>query len=198
VDDLTMLAEARRRLPAARTALAAAIGDMPCSGTSQGGSGTSDRTGRIALGIIDGVDQAWTDSRELDRLERIIISKCNAGTSWTYLLPRVLDIIDRWAPTPSRKRKLDDNLRAAASDLLNKSEDHGNCRSCARDPKSYTDPFRRGLCVNCYRRVERINELYVEPVELPPVNLVILFRERGKVTDRDIHNAMTGQPRRDS
>jgi hypothetical protein len=193
-----MLDEARRRLPAARTALAIAIGDMPCSGTSQGGSGTSDRTGRIALGVIEGVDTAWTDSRELDRLERIIIAKCNDGLSWTYLLPRVLDIVDRWAPAPSRKRKLDDNLRAAAADLLNKTDDHGNCTSCKRDPLSHSDPFRRGLCVNCYRRVERINELYVEPVELPPVALVVLLRERGKVTERDIHNAMSGHTRRDA
>jgi hypothetical protein len=191
-----MLSEARRRLPAARTALAAAIGDMPCSGTSQGGSGTSDRTGRIALGIIDGVDQAWTDTRELDRLERIIIAKCNAGTSWTYLLPRVLDIVDRWAPSDSRRRKLDEGLRAAADDLLNKTEDHGNCTSCKRVPGVFNDPHKRGLCWGCNHLLERILANFDADMDMPPKRLIEIRKDRGRVVGADINAVMHGTARR--
>ena len=126
-----MLSEAHRRLPAALKAIEDAIGDLPCSGSAQGGSGTSDRTGRIAIGIIDGVDQAWTDSVELDRLERIIINKCRNQQSWTYLLPRILDIIDRWAPTDTRRRAIEANLRDAAD---GKGDD--GCHSCAMKSQS--------------------------------------------------------------
>jgi hypothetical protein len=198
VDDVEMLSEARRRLPAARTALAVAIGDMPCSGTSQGGSGTSDRTGRIALGVIEGVDTAWTDTRELDRLERIIIAKCNAGQSWTYLLPRVLDIVDRWAPTPRRRTALHNNLRSASDDLLNKSDDHGNCTSCKRVPGAWGEPHRQGMCKTCARYIDRITALYVVAIDMPPRALIEISEARGKVTDHDIHTTMHGHTRRDA
>jgi hypothetical protein len=170
---------------------------MPCSGTSQGGSGTSDRTGRIALGIIDGVDQAWTDSRELDRLERIIIAKCNNGQSWTYLLPRVLDIVDRWAPTDTRRRKLHANLRSASDDLLNKSDDHGNCVSCKRVPGAWGEPHRQGMCKTCGRYLDRIHAHYDITIDMPPRALIEISEARGKVTDHDIHTVMHGTPRRD-
>jgi hypothetical protein len=179
VDEVTMLSEARRRLPAARTALAVAIGDMPCSGASQGGSGTSDRTGRIALGVIDGVDQAWTDSRELDRLERIIIAKCNDGLSWTYLLPRVLDIVDRWAPTGTRRRAIESNLRDAAD---GKGDD--GCHSCARVKDSKGHPLyseqHPGLtiCKSCYDMLKRVrvHDKY-QDAELVPI-VVLEWRQR--------------------
>lgn len=195
-----MLSEARRRLPAARTALQAATGDMPASGAqggTQGGSGTSDRTGRLAIGIIDGIDLAINDTRRLDHLERTIIARCKTGQPWAQELAQVMDIVDRWAPAPGRKRKLDDNLRAAADDLLNKTEDTNNCRSCKRDPGSWGEPERRGLCKSCIRYLDRCTTLYDVTLELPPVALVVVLRERGKVTDADIHNAMVGQKRRD-
>lgn len=193
-----MLSEARRRLPAARQALHAATGDMPCSGTAQGGSGTSDRTGRLAIGIIDGIDTAINDTRRLDHLERIIIARCKTGQSWTRELAQVMDIVDRWAPAPSRKRKLDDNLRAAADDLLNKSEDINNCRSCKRVPGVWGEPHTRGLCKNCDRWLQRTLMHYNVTLDMPPVALVVIGAERFKVTDHDIHNAMTGSPRRDA
>jgi hypothetical protein len=196
MDEITMLSEARRRLPAARTALQAATGDMPCSGTSQGGSGTSDRTGRLAIGIIDGIDIAINDTRRLDHLERIIIARCKTGQPWAQELAQVMDIVDRWAPTPHRRRKLDDNLRAAADDLLNKTEDHHNCRSCKRDPGSYGEPHARGMCKSCDRWLQRVLALYDVTIDMPPVALLVIARERGKVTDHDIHNTMTGQKRR--
>ena len=192
-----MLDETKRRLPLARSALAVAIGDMPCSGTSQGGSGTSDRTGRIALGVIDGVDTAWTDSRELDRLERIIIAKCNAEQSWTYLLPRVLDIVDRWAPTPRRRTALHNNLRSASDDLLNKTDDHGNCTSCKRVPGAWGEPHRKGMCKTCARYMDRVMALYVVTIDMPPRALIEIGEQRGKVTDHDIHATMHGHTRRD-
>jgi hypothetical protein len=191
-----MLSEARRRLPAARTALQAATGDMPCSGTSQGGSGTSDRTGRLAIGIIDGIDLAINDTRRLDHLERIIIARCKTGQPWTQELAQVMDIVDRWAPTPARRRKLDDNLRAAADDLLNKTEDTNNCRSCKRDPGSYGEPHARGMCKSCDRWLQRVLALYDVTIDMPPVALLVIARERGKVTDHDIHASMSGQKRR--
>jgi hypothetical protein len=172
-----MLSEARRRLPAARTALAIAIGDMPCSGTSQGGSGTSDRTGRIALGVIDGVDTAWTDSRELDRLERIIIAKCNNGLSWTYLLPRVLDIVDRWAPSDSRRRKLHANLRSASDDLLGQA-DWNKCQSHRRvDGVAPPDTRRQGgkLCRWCEDWVRALTDPdgdWALDIDMPPLEMV--------------------------
>ena len=196
MDEVTMLDEARRRLPAARSALQAATGDMPCSGTSQGGSGTSDRTGRLAIGIIDGIDLAVNDTRRLDHLERIIIARCKTGQPWAQELAQVMDIVDRWAPAPSRKRKLDDNLRAAADDLLNKTEDAHNCRSCKRDPGSYGEPHARGMCKSCDRWLQRVLALYDVTIDMPPVALLVIARERGKVTDHDIHNTMTGQKRR--
>lgn len=193
-----MLAEVRRRLPAARTALARATGDMPASGGTGGASGPSDRTGRIAIAIIEGIDQAWNDSTELDRLERIIIARCKTGAPWKRELAHILDIIDRWAPTPTRRQKLNDNLRAAAGDMLNKTDDHGNCNSCKRVPGAYGTPHARGLCKTCDRWLQRTLVYYDVQLELPPRALVEIGVERGKVTDHDIHNAMTGQKRRES
>jgi hypothetical protein len=198
VDDAELLSEARRRLPAARKALAECIGDIPAATGGTGASGVSDRTGRLALTLIEGRDAAVADSDQLNMLMADMMRRCQQSKPIGRQLAQALDIIDRWAPTPKRRAALEANQRAAANDLLNRHDDHGNCTSCARDPKSFKEQFRRGLCVNCYRRVERINELYVEPVDMPPLNLVILFRERGKVTDRDIHNAMTGHARRDA
>jgi hypothetical protein len=193
-----MLSEARRRLPAARTALAAAIGDMPCTGSAQGGSGTSDRTGRIALGIIDGTDTAWTDTQELDRLEHIIITKIRNNQPWTYLLPRILDIIDRWAPTDTHRRKLHANLRSASDDLLNKTDDHNNCISCKRVPGAWGEPHRQGMCKTCARYLDRIHAHYNITIDMPPRALIEISETRGKVTDHDIHTTMQGTPRRNT
>lgn len=195
--DADRLADVRRRRPGARKAIVDALGTIPAAGGAQGATGPSDRTGRLACAYLTNpdIDPARRDLDQLITIEWA--NRCNGGVTAHQF--RILeDIVDRWNPNPKRRTAIDANLRAAADDLLNKHDDHGNCRSCARDPKSFKEPFRRGLCVNCYRRVERINELYVEPVEMPPLNLVILFRERGKVTDRDIHNAMSGHQRKDA
>lgn len=198
MDDADLLSEARRRLPAARTAIHRHIGNIPAAGGGTRASGTSDRTGSIACKLATAIDadQAWRDDAELDRLELQAIARLQAGTSITRTLQDILRIVDRWAPDPKRKQVLEDGLRAAANDDLNYRGDINNCDSCRRDPGSYGEPFRRGLCVNCYRRVARIVELYDVDITMPPVDLVRLFRERGKVTDHDIHRVMAGQPRR--
>ena len=195
--DVEMLGELNRRLPTARRKLQECLPDMPASGGG-GGSGTSDRTGRIAVAILDaGSDQAWADWHTIDRIERTIIDRCRNDQPIGRQLAQLLDIVDRWAPTPRRRQALERNQRDAANDLLNRHDDHGNCVSCARDPKSFGEPFRRGLCVNCYRRIEHINAIYDCELDMPPVALVVLFRERGRVTGRDIQMAMAGIPRRD-
>jgi len=187
----------RDRLALALKALSDATGDMPCTGTTGGGSGTSDRTGSIALRVIEGVDTAWADTHRLNILLESMIRKMRTGQSVRRQIDELNDIINRWAPTDNQRRAITANLQAAANDLLNRHDDHGNCVSCARDPKSFGEPFRRGLCVNCYRRIEHINAIYDCELDMPPVALVVLFRERGRVTGRDIQMAMAGIPRRD-
>lgn len=173
------------------------MGDMPASGAQNGTSGVSDRTGRLALAVIEGCDQAWTDSNELDRLERIIINRCKTGQPWMQELARVMDIVDRWAPTPRRKAKLDDNLRAAAGDLLNATDDHHNCRSCKRVPGAWGEPHKNGLCKNCDRWLQRTLLHYDVTIDMPPLALVAIGLERYKITDADIHTVMHGKKRRD-
>jgi len=195
-DTADLLTEAARRLPAARKALDAATGDIPPAGGSGGGSGTSDRTGRLALAVIDGTDTAVLDSRRLDALERVCIARCKAGQDIAAQLRQVLDICDRWAPDPRRKAALDANLRAAADDMLNRHDDQGNCTSCKRVPGAWGEPHRRGLCKTCSRHLDRVHALYDVVLELPPKRLVEVLQSKGKVTDQDIHVVMHGSVRR--
>jgi len=197
VDDAARLADINHRRPLARQRIIEALGTIPAAGGGTGAaSGVSDRTGRLACAYLTNTS---TDiaRQDLDRLIDIEWANKTNGGITRRQLDTLEDIVDRWAPDPRRRQALEANLRAASDDLLNRHDDHGNCRSCRRDPKSYKEPFRRGLCVNCYRRVQRINELYVDPVDMPPLKLVVLFRERGKVSDHDIHNAMHGCVRRE-
>jgi hypothetical protein len=169
---------------------------MPASGGSGGTSGVSDRTGRLALAVIAGQDQALTDSRRLDHLMLLMAARCRRGQPLTRQLSEVIDICDRWAPTERRRRALDANLRAAADDLLNKHDDHGNCESCKRVPGEYGEPHRRGLCKTCARHLDRVMALYDVVLELPPKRLLEIGKQRGKVTDQDIHVVMHGSTRR--
>lgn len=200
MDDATLLADARRRLPAAREALRRAVGDMPASGGSGGTSGpciNGGPTARLALALIDGQDQAITDSRRLDHLVMLMAARCRRGQPLTRQLSEVIDICDRWAPSERRRRALDANLRAAADDLLNKHDDHGNCDSCKRVPGAWGEPHRQGLCKTCARHLDRVHALYDVTLELPPRALVEVCKGKGKVTDHDIHAAMHGNKRRD-
>lgn len=190
------LGEVRRRLPDARQAMLDALGTMPSTAGGSGGtSGPSDRTGRLACAYLtnEAIDPA---RRDLDALTLILWRARNRGYFTGGEIAAMLDLCDRWAPTPSRRRKIDDNLRAAADDLLNKTEDAHNCRSCKRDPGSYGEPHARGMCKSCDRWLQRVLSLYDVTIDMPPVALLVIARERGKVTDHDIHNSMTGQKRR--
>lgn len=190
------MCEVRRRLPDAREAMIAALGTMPSTAGGSGGtSGPSDRTGRLACAYLtnEAIDPA---RRDLDALTMILWRARNRGHFTGGEIAVMLDLCDRWAPTPQRKRKLDEGLRAASDDLLNKTEDHHNCRSCKRDPGSYGEPHARGMCKSCDRWLQRVLALYDVTIDMPPVALLVIARERGKVTDHDIHNCMTGQKRR--
>lgn len=191
-----LLAELAARLPPTRRALAQAIGDIPASGGSGTSSGISDRTGRLALGLIEGIDAAILDSERLNALERQCIVRLHNDQRIEHLLAQIVDICDRWAPTQRRKSKIDENLRAAADDLLNRHDDSGNCDSCKRVPGAWGAPHRKGLCKTCARHLDRISVLYVTDLELPPRRLVEIVKTRGKVTDRDIHASMDGGTRR--
>lgn len=174
-----LLSEARRRLPAARDALAAATGDIPPAGGSGGGSGTSDRTGRLALAIIDGTDNAVTDSSYLDRLEKICIARCKAGQDIDHQLRQILDICDRWAPDPRRKAALDANLRAAAE---GKGDDGCNSHARVKDHKGVPRYEERhpglAVCQTCHRDLRRVRarDRYADAVMVPLV--VVQWRER--------------------
>jgi hypothetical protein len=196
MDDAEILRDIARRLPAARKALASAVGDIPASGAHSGTHGVSDRTGRLALAVIDGRDQALTDSRQLDRLMIVLKVRCRNGRPITRQLLDVQTIVDRWAPTPRRRQALEQNLRAAADDLLNKHDDHGNCESCKRVPGAWGEPHRRGLCKTCARHLDRVTALYCVELDVPPKRLVEVLQAKGKVTDQDIHLVMTGHERR--
>jgi hypothetical protein len=143
--------------------------------------------------VLEGVDQAY---RDLDELTTIEWFNRRHGGVTKHQLMRLQALCDRWAPDPRRKAALDANLRAAADDLLNRHDDQGNCTSCKRVPGAWGEPFRRGLCVNCYRYLERVHALYDVVLELPPKRLVEVLQARGKVTDQDIHTAMHGSVRR--
>lgn len=199
MNDVDLLSDARRRLPAARTALQAALGDMPsrggCEGVSGGGTGEWGPTVTIALALSR--DEAVRDDRRLDQLMLILAARCKRSQSITQQLAEVIDICDRWAPTPRRRQAIDTNLRAAADDLLNKHDDHGNCVSCKRVPGVWGEPHRQGLCKTCARHLDRIHALYDVTLELPPRILVEVCKGKGKVTDHDIHAAMHGNRRRD-
>ncbi len=196
--DVEMLGEARRRLPEARRKLQECLPDMPAAGGG-GGSGTSDRTGRIAVAVMEaGSDQAWTDWHTLDRIERAIIDRCRNDQPIGRQLAQLLDIVDRWAPTPRRRQALERNQRDAANDLLNRHDDHGNCTSCKQVPGAYGTPHARGLCKTCDRWLQRILASYAVDIDMPPRRLVELGHAKGKITDHDINAVMHGQPRRDT
>lgn len=196
--DVEMLGELERRLPTARAKLAECLPDMPAAGGG-GGSGTSDRTGRIAVMLLEtGSDQAWADWHTLDRIERVLIDRCQRTLSITRQLEQLLDIVDRWAPTAKRRQALEANQRDAANDLLNRHDDHGNCQSCKRVPGAWGEPHARGLCKSCDRWLQRVLVYYDVELTMPPRALVEIGQARMKVTDHDIHNAMTGHKRRDA
>lgn len=177
--DVEMLGEARRRLPEARRKLAECLPDMPAAGGG-GGSGTSDRTGRIAVAVMEaGSDQAWTDWHALDRIELVIIQRCRTDQSIGRQLAQLLDIVDRWAPTQKRRQALDTGLRAAAE---GKGDD--GCHSCARVKDSRGLPLYSDqhpglvICKSCYDMLRRVraHDRYVD-AELVPV-VVIEWQQR--------------------
>ena len=177
--DVEMLGELNRRLPTARRKLQECLPDMPASGGG-GGSGTSDRTGRIAVAVMEaGSDQAWTDWHTIDRIERTIIDRCRHDQPIGRQLAQLLDIVDRWAPTNKRRQALDTGLRAAAE---GKGDD--GCHSCARVKDSRGLPLYSDqhpglvICKSCYDMLRRVraHDRYVE-AELVPV-VVIEWQQR--------------------
>lgn len=193
-----MTTKDRDRLAQALKALSDATGDMPCTGTTGGGSGTSDRTGSIALRVIEGVDTAWADTHRLNILLESMIRKMRTGQSVRRQIDELNDIINRWAPTDNQRRAITANLQAAANDLLNRHDDHGNCTSCKQVPGAYGTPHARGLCKTCDRWLQRILASYAVDIDMPPRRLVELGHAKGKITDHDINAVMHGQPRRDT
>jgi len=181
--DVEMLGEARRRLPEARRKLAECLPDMPAAGGG-GGSGTSDRTGRIAVALLEaGNDQAWTDWHALDRIELVIIARCRNDQSIGRQLEQLLDIVDRWAPTQQRRRALEDGLRAARA---GKGDD--GCLSCARVKDSRGLPLYSDqhpgltICKSCHDMLKRVraHDRYVEAELVPIVVLEWKQRHAGK------------------
>ena len=192
-----MTTKDRDRLAQALKALSDATGDMPCTGTTGGGSGTSDRTGSIALRVIEGVDTAWADTQRLNILLESMIRKMRTGQSVRRQIDELNDIINRWAPTDNQRRAITANLQAAANDLLNRHDDHGNCTSCKQVPGAYGTPHARGLCKTCDRWLQRVLVYYDITDTLPRKRLVEIGEANGKVTDRDIHTVYHDCTRRD-
>ncbi len=192
-----MTTKDRDRLAQALKALSDATGDMPCTGTTGGGSGTSDRTGSIALRVIEGVDTAWADTHRLNILLETMIRKMRTGQSVRRQIDELNDIINRWAPTDNQRRAITVNLQAAANDLLNRHDDHGNCTSCKQVPGAYGTPHARGLCKTCDRWLQRVLVYYDITDTLPRKRLVEIGEANGKVTDRDIHTVYHDCTRRD-
>ena len=198
MDDAHLLSEARRRLPAARTALQQCIGDIPAaSGGTWASSGVSDRPGRLALTVIDGRDQAITDSRRLDHLMKLMAARCRRSESLTRQLTEVVDICDRWAPTERRKAALEANLRDAAE---GKGDD--GCISCARTRDHRGAPVyaeqHPGLkiCKSCYDTLRRVRarDRFIN-AELVPLS-VLNWRQRhpGKnLSDAVLDRLLIGQ-----
>ena len=176
------------------------MGTIPASGGGTGASGASDRTGRLALGLLEGQDPAVADSLRLDQLERAAMRRLQEGQPIDAQLAGILDICDRWAPTERRKQALDNNLRAAANDDLNRRGDTGNCLSCRRlGSARFNPPHKKGLCKSCDRWLNRTLELYDVQLDMPKRELLELAERRGansKVTDQDIHIVMHGHTRR--
>ncbi len=193
-----MTTKDRDRLAQALKALSDATGDMPCTGTTGGGSGTSDRTGSIALRVIEGVDTAWADTHRLNILLESMIRKMRTGQSVRRQIDELNDIINRWAPTDNQRRAITVNLQAAANDLLNRHDDHGNCTSCKQVPGAYGTPHARGLCKTCDRWLQRVLVYYDITDTLPRKRLVEIGEANGKVTDRDIHTVYHDCTRRDT
>lgn len=193
-----MTTKDRDRLAQALKALSDATGDMPCTGTTGGGSGTSDRTGSIALRVIEGVDTAWADTQRLNTLLETMIRKMRTGQSVRRQIDELNDIINRWAPTDNQRRAITVNLQAAANDLLNRHDDHGNCTSCKQVPGAYGTPHARGLCKTCDRWLQRVLVYYDITDTVPRKRLVEIGEANGKVTDRDIHTVYHDCTRRDT
>ena len=182
MDDAERLHDLRRRLPAARTALLSAIGDMPANGAqdgSQTAGGASDRTGRLALGIIEGADGALNEWRDLDRHELTAIHRLRNGHPITRELAWIVDIVDRWAPTPERRLKLHANLADAADGL-----GADGCTSCARLRDHQNRPVyseqHPGLkvCQSCHTDLNRarVHQRHRTAVLVPVA--VIQWRQR--------------------
>jgi len=177
VDDREMLSDAARRLPLARANLQRAIGDMPASGQQGGTQGVSDRTGRIALAVLDGTDTAWTDLQHLDALMQSMMLRCNHKKPISRQLAQLIDILDRWAPPPKRRRAIESNLRAAADDMLDRA-DWNKCVSHRRIPGVAPPETRRQggkLCRWCEDWLRALTDPDGEwalDLELPPLELV--------------------------
>jgi len=177
-DNTWMLFDIADRLPAARQALDRCTGTIPAAGGGTGASsGVSDRTGRLALCIIDGMDQAIVDSRLLDALERTTIARLNAGDPIGHQLAAILDIVDRWAPAEKRKRALEQNLRDAADDMVDRA-DWNKCHSHRRVQGVAPPETRRPggkLCRWCEDWVRALtdpNGDWQLDIDMPPLDMV--------------------------
>lgn len=188
--DADLLSDARRRLPAARKALQAALGDLPsrngAEGVSGGGTGEWGPTVTIALTLAQ--DEAVRDSRRLDKLMLLMAARCRHAQPITQQLSEVIDICDRWAPTAKRKTALEDNLRAAANDQLNTVK-HNDCQSCiragAREP-ARTEGSR--LCRWCEDWVRALNDPdgdWAMQVDMPTEQMVKARRD-GRLLSRHL------------
>ena len=173
-DDADVLSDVRRRLPAAREAILRAVGDIPASGGSGGTGGVSDRTGRLACAVIEGVDAAY---RDLGRLTSIEWANRTHGGVTRHQLDVLLELCDRWAPTEQRRAAIAANLKAASDDMLDRA-DWNKCQSHRRiKDVAPPDARRQGgkLCRWCEDWVRALNDPdgdWAMNVDMPPIEMV--------------------------
>jgi hypothetical protein len=187
------LSEVRRRRSATRSAILAALPDIPSTSGSGGSGGVSDRTGRLGCLVAEGADQAYKDLALLTDLEW---ASRTVGLT-EHQLDQWLALCDRWAPTEERRKHLEAGLRAAAGDNLNRTGDLRNCQSCKRIPGRLQEPHKKGLCWACNDLLETIRSNFVTDIDVPPLRLLEIRVERGRVMPADINRVMHGTQRRE-
>ncbi len=196
MNDADLLAELRRRLPAARRQLEQSLGNIPGSGGAGSKGGHSDRTGLAATALADGDsdDIAARDLVDLERIEVRLVTRLRAGQPVTRDLTHLADLVARWTPTTAA---LD---RIAAGPGTTTGAD--GCISCAKVPDSQGrptfSPQHPGLanCQQCHADLRRVRARDTHRyVTLNPPAVIRWRRTRSdrRLTDDILDDLLSGK-----
>jgi len=193
----------RERIAVVRARLEEMSGEMP-SASGGGGKGThSDRTGSLAFrhrinpddpeyGHL--ADVAAAASRELDRLETIIITRAEKGEPTSRMVARLDDLLAQWEPLTNWQQSSLQSETALVGEL--------GCVSCARVEDSLGrklwSPKHDGMdvCLRCHRDLKRQRARDGHDEDGMVHTSVIRWRDRHgdrRLTDQVLDDLLSGK-----